>query len=141
MMEHSFLKLTAGRRRKKLSDGSDLRILSALEVLEARREAEEMGGTEEEQALYSNACLLARAWEKRGKPCYASAEGILKNLSVSQVQNLAGLWAEFDREENPGFSVHQKRLDALKKVWSMRLRSAFVGVCSVRSKRSQQKNG
>ena len=37
MREHSIL---TGAQRLRLEDGSELRLLSALEVLEARREAE-----------------------------------------------------------------------------------------------------
>ena len=42
MREHSIL---AGAQRLRLEDGSELRLLSALEVLEARREAEELADT------------------------------------------------------------------------------------------------
>ena len=59
-MEYSIL---AGRDRISLNNGMDLRLLSALEVLQARREAAELAGEERERALCSNACLLARALE------------------------------------------------------------------------------
>ena len=44
----------------------ELRLLSALEVLEARREAEGLARGEAEAALCANACLLARALERGG---------------------------------------------------------------------------
>ena len=53
----------AGRERLRLEDGRELRLLSALEVLQARREAEELARNEGERALCANACLLARALE------------------------------------------------------------------------------
>ena len=56
------------RERLKLEDGRELRLLSALEVLEARREAEGLARGEAEAALCANACLLARALERDGKP-------------------------------------------------------------------------
>ena len=52
------------RERLKLEDGRELRLLSALEVLEARREAEGLARGEAEAALCANACLLARALEQ-----------------------------------------------------------------------------
>ena len=54
MREHSIL---AGAQRLRLEDGSELRLLSALEVLEARREAEELAKSAGEQALCSNASI------------------------------------------------------------------------------------
>ena len=56
------------RERLKLEDGRELRLLSALEVLEARREAEGLARGEAEAALCANACLLARALERGGQP-------------------------------------------------------------------------
>ena len=56
------------RERLKLEDGRELRLLSALEVLEARREAEGLARGEAEAALCANACLLARALERGGAP-------------------------------------------------------------------------
>jgi len=131
--------LTAGRSRKRLSDGSDLRLLTAAEVLEARREALEMEG--EELALCSNACILAKAWERRGRPIYPSGAAVLEALSVSQIMGLSRLWSEFDRAENPGLSAGAERLEALKKAWSTRPWSAFAGVCSAALGRSPRKRG
>ena len=53
--------ILAGRDRMDLDNGMSLRLLSALEVLQARREAEELAQSERERALCSNACLLSRA--------------------------------------------------------------------------------
>ena len=55
--------ILAGRDRLSLDNGMDLRLLSALEVLQARREAGELAQEDRERALCSNACLLARALE------------------------------------------------------------------------------
>ena len=43
--------ILAGRDRMSLENGFDLRLLSALEVLQARREAEELAGDGRERAL------------------------------------------------------------------------------------------
>ena len=57
------LSILAGRDRLSLDNGFDLRLLSALETLQARREGMELAGDDRELALCSNACLLARALE------------------------------------------------------------------------------
>ena len=58
--------LPARRERVRLENGMELRLLSALEILQARREAVELAKGAEELPLCSNACLLARAMERRG---------------------------------------------------------------------------
>ena len=70
--------ILAGRDRMDLDNGMRLRLLSALEVLQARREAEELAQSERERALCSNACLLARALEtQEGEPVFSSGrEGL-----------------------------------------------------------------
>lgn len=88
------------RERLKLEDGRELRLLSALEVLEARREAEGLA-REAEAALCANACLLARALERGGQPVFADGGAALAGLSAREIGALAGRWAAFDRAENP----------------------------------------
>ena len=58
------LSILAGQDRMSLGNGFDLRLLSALETLQARREAAELAGDSRELPLCSNACLLARALER-----------------------------------------------------------------------------
>lgn len=140
MRKDAYLSLVGESRRRKLEDGSFLRNLTAMEVLEAKREALGLASEERELALCSNACLLARAWEQAGVPCFASGEEVLKNLSVSDIVRLSKVWSEFEREENPGFSESEERIDSLKKAWSIRRLSAFVGVCSARLGRSRVKS-
>ena len=55
--------ILAGRDRMDLNDKMRLRLLPALGVLQARREAEELAQEDRERALCANACLLARALE------------------------------------------------------------------------------
>lgn len=126
--------------RYPLPDGSSLRLLSAQEVLEARREALTLAEGDRERALCSNACLLARALVKRGKPVYPSGQAVLDRLTVAQIQDLARQWADFDRRENPGLATEKGRVDALKKAWSTCRSSAFAGVCSARFRRCPPKN-
>ena len=71
------LSILAQRDRLSLDNGMDLRLLSALEVLQARREAAELAGEDRERALCSNACLLARALEQEdGAPVFGSMPDI-----------------------------------------------------------------
>ena len=77
------------RERLKLEDGRELRLLSALEVLEARREAEGLARGEAEAALCANACLLARALERGGQPVFADGGAALAGLSAREIGALA----------------------------------------------------
>lgn len=122
--------LLAGKRRIEAGEGCTLRLLSALEVLEARREAAGLAREDRERALCANACLLARALEKRGRPIYRSGEAVLAAMTAEEIGALARKWSRFRREENPSPEDGEERVDALKKVWSTRLMSAFSGACS-----------
>ena len=122
--------LLSRRDRLTLEDGTQLRLLSALEVLEARREGEELAQGEGERALCANACLLARALEEKDKPVFRSGREVLEHLSAREVAQLAQLWDELDRAENPSPEDGEEEARALKKAWSIRLMSAFAGVCS-----------
>ena len=133
--------LLEGMERLRLEDGRTLRLLSALEVLQARREAEELAQGGEELALCANACLLSRALERRGKPVFDSGAAVLAGLSAREIGALAGRWAQFDRAENPAPEDGEEGALALKKAWSTRLRSAFAGACSGRSGPSPRRSG
>ena len=133
--------LLSRRDRLTLEDGTQLRLLSALEVLEARREGEELAQSEGERALCTNACLLARALEEEGKPLFPSGRAVLEHLSAREVAQLARLWDELDRAENPSPEDGEEEARALKKAWSIRLMSAFAGVCSRRSGPFPRRNG
>ena len=122
--------LLSRRDRLTLEDGTQLRLLSALEVLEARREGEELAQGEGERALCANACLLARALEEKDKPVFRSGREVLEHLSAREVANLARLWDELDRTENPSPEDGEEETQPIKKAWSIRLMSAFAGVCS-----------
>ena len=129
------------RERLSLGDGRELRLLSALEVLQARREAAELARSGEEQALCANACLLARALERDGRPVFHSGEAALKGLSVREIGALAGRWAAFDKGENPAPEDGEEAALPLKKAWSTRLMSAFAGACSGRFTPFPRRNG
>lgn len=127
--------------RLELGEGRSLRLLTAQEVLEARREAAGLVQEDREKALCSNACLLARALEKRGRPLYPNGEAVLAALRVEEIDGLAHKWSQFNREENPSVLDGEWWVAARKKAWSTRLMSALNGVCSGSLGRFLPKNG
>ena len=127
--ERDWTVLLGGRRRLDLGEGLTLRLLSAMEVLEARREAGALALEGRERALCANACLLAKALERDGRPLFDSGRATLEGLRVEDIAALARRWARFSREENPSPEEGEKA-EALKKAWSTRLMRAFSGVCS-----------
>lgn len=116
-------------RWRDLGGGVRLRLLSAWEELECRREGEKLAEAEGDGALCANACLLARVLWKDGYPLYQNGSEVLEKMTAGQIAHYAGLWAEFDRECDPG-PWDGEAADGAKKGWSTRLMSAFSGVCS-----------
>ena len=125
--------LLTGPDRLVLEDGCQLRLLSAFEVLQARAQARDLAGEEREMALCANACLLAKAVLRDEKAKFRNGEEVLNQLTVEQINRLAKLWMEFNRQVNPGLGVEEGEADKLKKAWSTRLMSALSGACSVPS--------
>lgn len=108
--------ILAGRDRIGLGDGLDLRLLSALEVLQARREAAELAGEERERALCANACLLARALERSEdrSPVFPDGRAVLAGLTVEEIAGLSARWAAFRRESDPGLGLSEEGLEEVK---------------------------
>jgi len=131
-MGWEWTRLWSGRECRTMEDGRELWLLTAAQVLEARREAEELAEGEAERPLCANACLLARALRKGGRALYPDGRAVLENLSAQEIGRLAREWAELDREENPGPEQGKAELERLKKAWSTRRKSVFAGVCSGR---------
>lgn len=108
--------ILAGRDRMALDNGMNLRLLSALEVLQARREADGLCRSSSERALCSNACLLARALETQvGEPVFSSGEAVLSGLRVEEISALARTWSQFNREENPPLTLSREQAEQVKK--------------------------
>ena len=93
-MDSGFL---TGPERTGAGGGRTLRLLSAREVLEARREGDELARDGGERALCRNACLVARALERKGKPVFESGQAALEALRVEDIAELADAWARFNR--------------------------------------------
>ena len=111
MTAPDWLRLGGGPAALPLADGRCLRLLTAREVLEARRESLELEG---DTALCSNACLLARALTREGERVYPDGQAVLEALSPEEIETLAGAWAAFDRRENPGLTAPADRVEDLK---------------------------
>lgn len=95
----------------------ELRLLSALEVLQARREAAELASEDRERALCSNACLLARALERSEDrtPVFADGRAVLAGLTVEEIAALASRWSQLRKEQDPGLNLSQEELENVKK--------------------------
>ena len=111
------LSILAEKDRISLENGMDLRLLSALEVLQARREAAELAQEEREKALCSNACLLARALEhsEGHEAVFADGRAVLAGLTVEEIGALAARWGELRRSSNPGLDLTAEGLENVKK--------------------------
>ncbi len=121
--------LLSGPDRLELEDGRMLRLLSAIEVLEARREADWLAQGAQERALCSNACLLARALMKDGQRLFRDGSHVLEELTVEEIGALAEQWSKFNRQVNPGPQIGEDRVEELKNVWSTPGRSGCTGAC------------
>ena len=119
----------AGPDRVKVKEGT-LRLLSAREVLEARREGDALALDGGERALCRTACLVAKALERGGKPVFESGQAALDGLRVEDIARLADAWAAFNRECNPSPLDGEEEIKRRKKAWSTRVMSAFSGACS-----------
>lgn len=96
--------ILARRDRVSLGSGFDLRLLSALELLQARQEGAALAADRRERALCDNACLLARALEKTEdhSPLFPDGRAVLAGLTAEEIGTLAARWGAFRRESDPG---------------------------------------
>jgi len=125
------LSILAEKDRISLENGMDLRLLSALEVLQARREAAQLAGEDRERALCSNACLLARALEKTEdrSPVFADGQAVLAALTVEEIGTLARRWSEFHRSADPGLGLDREGLENVKKNSVLTGQNGCAGGC------------
>lgn len=100
--------LMASSGRLSLGNGLVLRLLSGMELLEARREAAQLACLPGERPLCSNACLLARAlWLEGGEePMFAGGEQVLIGLTAEEIEGLCARWDEFRRASVPNFEAN-----------------------------------
>ena len=103
-----------GADRCTVAEG-ELRLLSAREVLEARREGDRLAAEGRERVLCANACLIARALERGDRAVFADGRAVLDSLRVEEIVRLSDLWADFNRRWNPSPCDEEERLEELKR--------------------------
>ncbi len=92
-----------------------LRLLSAREVLEARREGDQLARDGRERTLCRNACLVARALERDGRAVFEDGRAALDALRVEEIASLSDRWAELNRENNPSPADGERAVEGHKK--------------------------
>ena len=116
MKSETFLRMFAAGGRRRLEDGSELRVVPAFAVLQARREALDACGDDEQAlGLWMNAELLARAVYRDGARVFSDGEDLMRAVSVEQIERWTEEYAALCREENPACSEEnaKKAMQAL----------------------------
>lgn len=95
--------ILARKDRISLGNGFDLRLLSALEVLQAHREGRELAECGEELELCADACLMARALEgtEDRTPVFSGGQEVLAGLTAEELLALTARWSAFSQESAP----------------------------------------
>ena len=95
--------ILAQKDRISLGNGFDLRLLSALEVLQAHREGRELAERDEELELCADACLMARALEgtEDRTPAFSGGQEVLAGLTAEEILALTARWSAFSQESAP----------------------------------------
>lgn len=112
----SLLQMLGGARRAALAPEVQLHLISAHALLQARAEAVQLAPADADEAgLVLNACILARAARKDGKPLFDSGEAVLRAMPAEKI----GFWMEkylaLCAQENPSCctGTHEEVKDAL----------------------------
>lgn len=111
----SAISILAQVDKKALDNGMELRLVSAWELLDIRREALELSSVPEDRALCLNACLIGKALESEGVAVFDSGKAVLQGLSVEEIGALAKEWGAFNQKVNPAPSLGEEALEELKK--------------------------
>lgn len=111
----SAISILAQVDKMSLENGMELRLVSAWELLDIRREAMELSTVPEDRALCMNACLIGKALELEGEAVFDSGMAVLRGLSVEEIGSLAKEWGAFNQKVNPAPSLGEEALEELKK--------------------------
>jgi hypothetical protein len=103
-----------GGRRRVGTDAVELCVISAWELLQARREAQTLARADLEEGLCLNACVLSRAARRRGKAAFSSGQEVLQSLSAEEIGTLAERYAALCQRENPSCCQDPAELEALR---------------------------
>ena len=101
-MEGSIL---AQRERVSLGNGMALRLLSALEILQALEQEEEH------------------------KPVFSDGRAVLAGLTVEEIGGLARRWSQLRLESDPGLNVTEEELENVKKNSAVTRENGCGGGC------------
>lgn len=105
-MTRQLLTLLAGSGERELEGGLQLRVIPAMEVLQARREAmEKSGGDEQTLGMWMNACLLSRAVYCDGARAFADGQALLQAVTAKTLNAWAQSYAALCEEEDPACSA------------------------------------
>lgn len=102
-MERELLDFLAEERTRPRK-GHSLRLLTAKELLEARREAEAMEGEPETRGLRSNACLLSRAVSRGGDRVFPDGNAVLEAWSGEKIAREAAAYRKFAAQADPDWA-------------------------------------
>lgn len=95
----------------------ELHLISAHALLQAQQEAAALAAGEEDRlGLCVNACILARAAKKNGRPVFASGAQALQQLPAQTIERWAQEYLTLCEQENPSCCAadHEALLEQLK---------------------------
>lgn len=99
---------------RNLPEGT-LRLLSVEEVRELFREGRELARTSgRDTALCSNACLIARALERDGRPVFRDGRQALEHLAPETIAEISDAWGEFNAQCNPSVRDSEEHIREYK---------------------------
>lgn len=116
-MNSILLNYLGGRKSLTASAGGvelELCVLSAAELLRARREASELCQDETELALWQNACLIARCAQKDGRRVFASGSEVMESLSAEQIGAFMDGYLELCENSSPSARMDGEKVRQLK---------------------------
>lgn len=123
-MTNRLLQFLGGGRSAALGN-LELHVISAAALLEARAEAAKLAGEDKEAlGLCLNACILAKAARKQGKPVFSGGQDVLNRVSAEDVGRWVRAYLELCAAENPSCCTgeHEELKQALKESGYERLK-------------------
>lgn len=114
-MDRGLLNLVAGERR--VSRGEyELRILSAWELMQAQREAAEIPGEEETEALRRNAAILSRAVYRGGMRMFPSGQAVLEQWTGERIGGEMGAYRKLAEQVDPDCGQEERVRELMKEL-------------------------
>lgn len=111
-MEKTLLELLGGSGKEPLGC-YEMRLLTARQLLEARQEAEVMGGDPESRGLRSNACLLSRSLYRNGASVFSGGKELLESWSAEDIAGAMERYEAMAERQDPPWD-DAERLEELR---------------------------